>query len=118
MIFDNLKKITIIIVVYNSSSIIFNLLKNLINFEIIIVDNGGNNHIIEKLKSYKNIKIISKEKNIGFGNGVNFAFKYVNTEYFFVLNPDVVIKEHSIIDLINIIIKEHMILCGLIHLLI
>ena len=54
MIINNLKKITIIIVVYNSSSIIFNLLKNLANFEIIIVDNGGNNHIIEKLKSYKN----------------------------------------------------------------
>ena len=68
MTVKNLKKITIVIVGYNSSSIIFNLLKNLINFEIIIVDNGGNNHIIEKIKSYKNIKIISKGKNIGFGN--------------------------------------------------
>ena len=106
MIANNFKKISIIIVVYNSSSIIFNLLKNLINFEIIIVDNGGNTHIIEKLKSYKNIKIISKGKNIGYGNGINFAFKYINTEYFFVLNPDIVIEEHAIIKLINIITKE------------
>ena len=106
MTVKNLKKITIVIVGYNSSSIIFGLLKNLINFEIIFVDNGGNNDIIEKLKSYINIKIISKGKNIGYGNGVNFAFKYVNTEYFFVLNPDIVIEEHAIINLLNIIIKE------------
>ena len=106
MTVKNLKKITIVIVGYNSSSIIFGLLKNLINFEIIFVDNGGNNDIIEKLKSYINIKIISKGKNIGYGNGVNFAFKYVSTEYFFILNPDIVIEEHAIINLLSIIIKE------------
>ncbi len=36
----------------------------------------------------KNIKIILS-KNIGYGNGVNLAFKYVKTKYFLAFGPDI-----------------------------
>ena len=74
------KDLTIIIVIYNSTDKIIDLLHQLNNFEIIIVNNGKNEHIISKIKAHKNVKsIISKEKNIGFGRGVNFAFENIDS---------------------------------------
>jgi hypothetical protein len=58
------KKITIVIVIYDSTNLILNCLSQLSNFNIIIVDNKNNIKIIEELKSYKNISIISKNKNL------------------------------------------------------
>jgi len=94
-------KITIVIVLYNSSNLIFDCLKSLSNFNIIIVDNGKNSSILNQLNNYKNIKIISKNKNLGFGNAVNFAFELIKTEFFFVVNPDIEIDEDSILTLLN-----------------
>ena len=67
-------KITIIIVLYNSSNLIFDCLKSLKKFNIIIVDNGKNYNLLDVLKRQKNIKIISKNEILGFGNAINFAF--------------------------------------------
>ena len=94
-------RITIIIVLYNSSDLIFNCLKFLSNFEIIIVDNGKNSTILKQLNDFKNITIISKNKNLGFGNAVNFAFELIKTEFFFVINPDIEIDENSILTLLD-----------------
>ena len=49
------KDLTIIIVLYNASNVIFRCLDHLINFNIIIVDKGKNDHIIANFKKYKNI---------------------------------------------------------------
>ena len=62
MIVNNLKKITIIIVVYNSSSIIFDLLKNLANFEIIIVDMEETITLLKSLNHTKILKSFLKKK--------------------------------------------------------
>ena len=43
-------------------SVINDLLKNLINFKVIIVDNGNNERVLKKLLHFKNIKIISQKK--------------------------------------------------------
>ena len=51
-------KITIVIVLYNSSDIIFKCLETLDNFRIIIVDNGKNSKILNELRLKNNIKII------------------------------------------------------------
>ena len=90
-------KITIIIVAYNSTNLIFDCLKSLKNFKIIVVDNKNDKSIIDKLENYENVSIITKNKNLGFGNAINFAFEYVETENFLVLNPDILISEESIL---------------------
>ena len=101
------KKLTIIIVLYDSSDLIFNCLEELNNFNIIIVDNGKNALILKKLKKYKNIeKIISKNKNLGFGNAVNFAFSHIKTDFFLILNPDIIISEDSIKKLFKISLEN------------
>jgi N-acetylglucosaminyl-diphospho-decaprenol L-rhamnosyltransferase len=94
-------KITIVIVLYNSTELIFDCFKSLTKFNIIIVDNGKNYNLLNVLERHTNIKIISKNKNLGFGNAINFAFESVKTEFFFILNPDVLIEEAAILKLLD-----------------
>ena len=81
------KDITIVTVLYNSKKSAQSFFSNLENFSIIVVDNGRNKRVLEKIKGFKNIKIISKNKNIGYGSAVNFAVKNVTTRFFLILNP-------------------------------
>ncbi len=97
------EEITIVTVLYNSKKLAQSFFSNLENFSIIVVDNGRNEKIIEKIKGYKNIKIISKNKNIGYGSAVNFAVRNVTTKFFLILNPDLEINEKSIINMYDIL---------------
>ena len=102
-IMQNLNQITAVIVLYNTTDIIFKCLENLRNIKIIIVDNGRNNqNLIKKIKSNKNIiKYFRFKKNIGFGRACNFAFKYSKTKYTLLVEPDVLIKEIDILNLVE-----------------
>ena len=79
--------ITIVTVLYNSAQINETFFENLKSFKTIVVDNGKNEEILDKIKNYKNIKIISKNKNLGYGSAVNFAYKNISTKFFLILNP-------------------------------
>ena len=92
-------QITIVIVIYDSTDIIFDCIKNLKNFKIIIVDNGKNQKILSKIGENHNVKIISKNKNLGYGLAVNFAFEQINTKFFLTISPDLKIDENSIKEL-------------------
>ena len=95
-------ELKIIIVLYNSSDLIFKCLEKLVNFKVIVVDNGKNDLLIKKIKLFSNIeKIISQNKNIGFGNAINFAFKDIDTSFFLILNPDIILDEASILELLK-----------------
>ena len=96
------KSLTIIIPSYRSKKLILSHIKNLSkNFRIIIVENSYDK-ILKKIinNKYKNVKIYLK-KNIGYGRAVNFAAKKVKTKYFFVINPDTVIYDRTLKNLIN-----------------
>ena len=98
--------ITIVTVLYNSAQINEIFFENLKNFKMIVVDNGKNEEILDKIKTYKNIKIISKNKNLGYGSAVNFAYKNISTKFFLILNPDINIDENSI-DTLHNILNQH-----------
>ena len=87
--------LTIVTVLYDSSELINDLLKNLINFKVIVVDNGNNEQILKKLSDFKNLRVITQKKNLGYGRAINFAFENVKSKYFFVLNPDLVICNYQ-----------------------
>ena len=96
-------KMTAVIVLYNVTEIIYQCLENLKNIKIIIIDNGDNNpKIIKNIKQHKNIiKYFKFKKNIGFGRACNFGFSFVNTDYTLLIEPDVLIKEKDIFNLLN-----------------
>ena len=98
-----LSNITAVIVLYDVTEVIFDCLNNLKNIKIIIVDNGNNNlNIINNIKKkYILEKYFKTKKNIGFGRANNFALKYVRTKYSLLIEPDVIITELNIKNLIK-----------------
>ena len=98
-----LSKVTAVLVLYDVTEVIFDCLNNLKNIKIIIVDNGNNNlNIINKIKNeYVLEKYFKTKKNIGFGRANNFGFKHVKTEYTLLIEPDVIINESNIVNLIK-----------------
>ena len=87
---DSYKEVTVVIVSHRSKKKVLNLIKNISsNFKIIIVENSHDKSIENELTDlHKNVKIIFSENN-GYGSAINLARTYVDTKYFFVLNPDI-----------------------------
>ena len=98
----DLKEITFIIVSYNSKKVIFDCINSLPKFSKIIVIENSHDHELKKeieLK-YDNIEVLLSE-NIGMGASNNIGIKKSNTKYALVLNPDVVFKEKTFLNLIE-----------------
>ena len=92
---DQVIKVSIIIVNYNLTENIKNLLKSIlkqvhdITYEVIIVDNNSTDRSIEKLaQEFKDFLFIFLDTNYGFGSGNNVAFSRAQGEYLLLLNPD------------------------------
>ena len=100
---SDLEKITAVIILYNVTNLIFKCLENLKNVKIIIADNGDNDpSIINQIKKNKNIiKYFKFKKNLGFGRACNFCFNQVDTEYTLLIEPDVLISEKDIVNLVQ-----------------
>ncbi len=101
--------ISIIYVYYNSSDVIFNSIDSVISsskttsYEIIIVVNKCTDIEIDEIEKYSNkIKIIELKKNIGFGSANNTGVKEARGEYVLVLNPDTLLTEHILDDMIDV----------------
>ena len=81
------------------------------NYEVIVVDNGseGNDADVleEKYKDY--IKVIRNKENLGFTGGNNVGIKYAmekGSEFFLILNNDVVVKEDFLEPLVEDMLKD------------
>lgn len=94
------KKLSIIIVTYNSEQHIYDCLKSIFQYndigsrlEIIIVDNCSNNFEIMRNKIISlygdKIIIIQNDKNGGYGQGNNVGIRISHAPYIMIMNPDV-----------------------------
>lgn len=106
------KKLSIIIITYNSDNTIFNLLssikiiKNFIK-EIIIIDNNSLFFDQNKIRKISpKIKIILNKKNVGFSKAVNQGIKISKSEYILLLNPDTYLIDNSIINTCKLIFDD------------
>ena len=94
-----MKKISIIIVTYNSEKDIWGCLDSIYkkndigdSLEIIIVDNNSDNQkkkCNDIRKKYPEIKVIENTKNTGYGAGNNIGIKAAESETILIMNPDV-----------------------------
>ena len=101
------KRITIIILIFEEKiEVIFNCLKLLRDFKIILIDNSNNLERKKKLSKNFNIsKYFLNKRNLGFSKAVNMAIKNCDTEYLLILNPDCLITKDEILKLYKSIIK-------------
>jgi GT2 family glycosyltransferase len=108
-----MKDITISIVTYNSEQYIEKLINSLVisitktlDYMIYIIDNNSNDNTKSIIRELENkhkvvIDIIENEKNIGFGAAHNMILNKVNSKYHIAVNPDIVVANKCIIDLME-----------------
>jgi len=74
----------------------------LTNVVLVIIDNGPAEHnkkiIQEIIEEFTGLatQVISNKRNIGYGRGHNLCFTSVKSDYFLILNPDVIVNKKAI----------------------
>ncbi len=101
-------QVSVIIVSYNVRGFLENLLASLgkaltgIDSEIIVVDNFSDDDSVEFLKkSHPEVMLIENRMNVGFGRANNQAVKASSGEYLLLINPDSVVEENTIGEMIK-----------------
>ena len=105
---DNLKNplVSIIILNYNAGELLINCVESVFqtkytNFEVILVDNvsSDNSHIKCK-KKFEKIQLIENEENFGYCEGNNIGIRNADGEFIVILNPDTIVKDSWLDELI------------------
>ena len=99
------QNISIIIVTYKSEEVIDECLKSIpSDINILIIDNSGDHKFKENIeKKYNNVSCIVSLENLGMGAGNNLGLRQVKTDYALILNPDVVLENETIDELVSAI---------------
>ena len=92
------QNLTIVIVTLKSENIIDECIKSIDqNIPIIVVENSNNSEFKDKLESkYKNLKCVLSKSNLGMGAGNNIGINLSKTDYVFIINPDVKLKNNTL----------------------
>ena len=111
------KYLSIVIVNFMNYSLTLKCVDSVVNnignidYEIIIIDNCSPNESYEELnntyKDIDNIKVFKNEKNNGFGFGNNVGVEKSSGKYILFLNPDIVILENAIGNMLKEIEKDN-----------
>ena len=96
------QNLTVIIVSFMSENVIHDCIGSIPNdVKIIVVDNSNNKSFKDEIeKKYINVRCILSENNIGMGAGNNYGLNEIDTDYGFILNPDVVLRDNTIDEII------------------
>ena len=98
-----LLKASLCIVTYNNSAIISDALNSVLNnttgteLDIFVVDNAstdGTPDIVEKVFPF--VRLIRCKDNKGFGGGHNAILNVLDSDFHFILNPDILVKDNII----------------------
>ena len=88
------------IVTYNNVKIIEQCIESIlqwtkdIDFQLYISDNGSTDDTVKLIKKkYPMVALIENKKNIGFGEGHNRVLQYLESDYHFVINPDIFVTQ-------------------------
>ena len=100
----DLNEITFVIVSYKAEKVIYNCLDSLPKTsKKIIIENSYDKQLKRELESkYDNIEVLLNSNN-GMGSSNNIGIKKANTNFVFILNPDVIFKNNTIDELISAI---------------
>ena len=97
------QNLSIVIVTLKSENVIHECIKSINqNIPIIVVENSSNNKFKDELEAtYQNLRCILSETNIGMGAGNNIGIKLAETDYVFILNPDVTLETDTLDELFS-----------------
>ena len=97
------QNLSIVIVTYKSENVVYDCINSIGNdIEIIVVENSNNIKFKEKLEAkYSNVSCILYLTNLGMGPGNNVGIKKVINDFILILNPDVILENTTIDELIS-----------------
>jgi GT2 family glycosyltransferase/lipopolysaccharide/colanic/teichoic acid biosynthesis glycosyltransferase len=101
-------RLAIVIVGYNTRTLIRRCLESLRAFpprhavEVLVVDNASRDGSVEMLRAeFPWVRVLANAHNLGYSAAVNQGFEHTSTEYVLVLNPDIVVREHALDQLLD-----------------
>ena len=96
------QNLSIVIVTYKSEAVVHDCINSIgSDIEIIVVENSSNHKFKENLeKNYTNVSCVLSTKNLGMGAGNNLGIKKVTKDFILILNPDVILENSTIDELI------------------
>ena len=96
------QNLSVVIVTYISEEVIHKCIESIPkDINILVVDNSGNEEFKLSIeKKYVNVKCILSIENLGMGAGNNLGLKHSVTDFALILNPDVVLENNTIDELI------------------
>ena len=98
--------LTFVIVTFNSRKVIYNCLNSLPkDFHKLIIENSSDKELKKELEQNYDKTEVILSTNIGMGAANNIGILKSNTQYVYVLNPDVVLKNDTILNINNSISK-------------
>jgi GT2 family glycosyltransferase len=102
-----LKKIAVVILNWNGAKLLEQFLPSVIAFSdeatIYVADNASTDTSIEVIQNqFPSIKIIQNTGNFGFAKGYNEALKFVEEEYYALVNSDIEVTENWLTPILNI----------------
>lgn len=73
-----------------------------IEAEIYVVDNHSDDGSVEYIaERFPDINVVSSNHNLGFSRANNIAIRQCSGEYVLLLNPDTIVGEHTIVDVLT-----------------
>ena len=95
--------LTIIIVSFKSGEILERCLNSIDDkYPVIVIENSLDKNLKIKVESnYKNVECILPEENLGYGAANNLGIKKVKTKYLLILNPDTILQNDTLEELLN-----------------
>lgn len=100
-------KISVQIVTWNSMRYIFDCMESLMrqtyrDFSILIIDNGSDDETVSFIRSnYPTVSVLQNFRNLGYAKANNQGMLMAKSEYILVINPDVILKDNYLEELIK-----------------
>lgn len=79
---------------------IYRTVKNL-DFEVFVMDNASSDFSLKCLKRFPDVKLVRNKRNLGFAKANNQAIRISKGEYVLLLNPDTIILEDSLENVVS-----------------
>ena len=97
------QNLSIVIVTFKSEAVIHECIKSIDkDIKIIVIENSNNIQFKEELElRYNNVTCVLSYDNLGMGRGNNFGIKKTETDFVLILNPDVILQNTTINELIK-----------------
>jgi GT2 family glycosyltransferase len=99
--------LSIIIVNYNSRSVLLDCLASLLqseycfHYEVFVIDNASSESISDLEENYPSFRFIFNKENLGFAAANNMGIKLAKGKFILLLNPDTIVNKDSFEPMMN-----------------